>query len=127
MSDTTSRRRPLRRLLPLLIGLGVAMLLQQFLGAHEVELLVSIPAASDTGAGATVRVTRASDSKLVVQIQETARASQAHTVVVRTKLPRGRYRADVWLEDERHTALVGEFQYRGEDLIEVPVALRSGH
>jgi hypothetical protein len=118
------RRRPLRRAIPILIGLAGALLLQQFFGAHSVELLLVIPTTMDDGSGVTVRITHAKDAKLVVQVLETARSGEGHTVVLRTKLPRGRYRADVWLAKSPNMALSAEFEAQGEDVLEVPLTPR---
>ena len=103
-----------------------AALLQHYFGAQAVELLVVVPTAVDDGSGVSLRLTRANDHKLIVQVQQMARSAEGHTIVLRTKLPRGRYRAEAWMLNTKQTALENEFDYQGEDVFEVPLHPRAG-
>lgn len=85
---------------------------------QPVALLLQIPAELDDGRpGLNVRVTRP-DGKLAVRIEQHVRASGSHTVVARTKLPRGQYRIDAVLDGTRKE-LCKSVQFDGEDSLEV--------
>lgn len=120
----TPTPRPFARLIVLAVALGIAFGVQHFFGSHQVSLLVMIPKASDDGSGVTVRITRASDRKLVVQTQLASRPTESPTVSVSAKIPRGRYVADVWLENATRTPFTSAFDFAGEDMLEVQLAPR---
>jgi hypothetical protein len=114
----------LARVAPLVVGLGGAALLQYFYGAHQVELLCTIRAADDDGSGVDLRVTRPKDKKLIVNVEQRDRVKGSHTIVIHTRMPRGQYRVDAWLENGARTAFSSELNFAGEEAVEVPLDRR---
>ena len=114
------RRSLLWRLVPVALALAGFSIVSHFYGTHPVELLCEIPKAIDDGrSGLDLRVTRP-DGKLVVQVEQPSRPPEGRTIVIATRLPRGRYKVAGWLT-ENHRHVSAEIVYDGEDAIEVPL------
>ena len=119
------QRRPLlRRIVPVLAALAIVAWFDNTYGRRPVELIFSLPAdllvpQSASAPSLSVRVKRA-DGKLVVGLEANG-GPGTHTVVVHTRLPRGKFSVEAWLASDSRK-LSAQIDYHGEDALEVPLA-----
>jgi hypothetical protein len=109
------------RLIPVALAFGAVTLLDDVYGRHPVDLIVALPGER------RVRVTeplpflniriQKPDGKLVLGLSANG-AEGTQTVVIHTKLPRGKFHVDGWITGDPKK-LSAELDYHGEDAVEV--------
>jgi hypothetical protein len=111
------------RLATLLLAFGGASLFMRTFGSTDVDLALVLPAEAGTAQGVDVRVLR-SDGRQVLRARQ-QRRSDARTVMLRTRLPRGALSFEAWTYGPGgEQALFGAAEYAGDGFLEVELAPR---
>jgi hypothetical protein len=110
-----------RRLVPIAVALVGTAVLGHLYGTQPVELLVRLPPGNEAITGLDLRVSREKGGAEVLRARRNKASREGRSVVVDTKLPRGKYLVEAWPTGGPASALVfeGTLAFDGEDALEV--------
>lgn len=124
MSGSTAGRRRLLRLLPVVFGVGVALLIAERGGTRDVDLLLVLPEDAPGAEAWDVRVVRGDGAEAARA--RGFRAPSGRTLVTPVRLPAGSFHVQAWpvgvVEPPRHE---GTFSFDREDAVEVELGRRA--
>lgn len=118
------RTSALRRVLPILAALALALVWTRFYAPRAVDLVMVLPPEMPAGGAFDLRVTRSDGAEVRRARRELPEGS--HSLVLSGKLPRGTFRVDAWsARPDGAPALEGAFSFDGEDVLEVSLHVRA--
>lgn len=123
-----SRQSAFRRLLPLLLALGAAVLVGRIISPSAIDLLLVLPAGYEGLQRLEIVVRKVDENGLagpIVLRAQRGKAPQTRTVVLTTRLRRGAYLVDGYpVNDDALAPVEGTFEQRGEEVLEVVLSRR---